>query len=59
MNDYGMHKVYSYVFQKFPNEVDLLTMAGFTIEATLMGEARNEFGDYENLIRLCRLNSKE
>ena len=55
-NEYGMHKVYSYVFRKFPNEVDLLRNAGFEIEATLKGEARNENGDYEDIIRLCVLN---
>ena len=51
--EYGMHKVYSYVFHKFPNEVDLLRKAGFTIEATLKGEARNENGEYEDIIRVC------
>ena len=51
--EYGMHKVYSYVFKKFPNEVNLLQKAGFTIEATLKGEAFNEKGNYEDLVRLC------
>lgn len=51
--EYGMHKVYSYVFSKYPEEVDLLTKAGFEIEATLKGEAINEKGEYEDLIRLC------
>jgi RimJ/RimL family protein N-acetyltransferase len=50
--EFGMHKVYSYVFRMFPNEVDLLRKAGFEIEATLKGEARNEQGDYEDLYRL-------
>lgn len=50
--EYGMHKVYSYVFRKFPNEVDLLRKAGFTIEATLKGEARNENEEYEDIVRL-------
>lgn len=50
--EYGMHKVYSYVFRKFPNEVELLRKAGFTIEATLKSEARNENGEYEDLVRL-------
>lgn len=51
-NEYGMHKVYSYVFSKFPDEVGLLTKAGFKIEATLKGEARTEKGEYEDIIRL-------
>lgn len=50
--EYGMHKVYSYVFSKFPDEVGLLTKAGFTIEATLKEEARSEKGEYEDIIRL-------
>lgn len=58
--EYGMHKVYSYVFRKFPNEVDLLRNAGFTIEATLKGEAINEKGEYEDLVRMCKFfNSKQ
>lgn len=55
-NEYGMHKVYSYVFEKFPEEVDLLINAGFFKEAVLKGEARNKDGDYEDLIRLCVVN---
>lgn len=54
--EYGMHKVYSYVFNKFPSEVDLLKKAGFEIEALLKGEAINENGEYEDLIRLCIFN---
>lgn len=50
--EYNMHKVYSYVFSKFPNEIELLQNAGFTIEATLKGEAMNEKGNYEDLVRL-------
>lgn len=52
-NEYGMHKVYSYVFSKYPDEVNLLKDAGFTIEATLIGEALNKNGEYEDLTRLC------
>jgi len=55
-NEYGMHKVYSYVFEKFPMEADLLINAGFVKEAVLKGEARSEDGTYEDLIRLCICN---
>lgn len=54
-NEYGMHKVYSYVFKQFPNEVDLLTKAGFSIEAILKEEAMNEKGEYEDLIRFAKI----
>lgn len=55
-NEFGMHKVYSYVFSKFPNEVDLLVNAGFTIESTLKHEAIGTDGDYQDIIRLYILN---
>lgn len=50
--EYGMHKIYTYVFSKFPEEVNLLQNAGFIIEATLKEEAINENGKFEDLIRL-------
>ena len=57
-NEYGMHKVYSYVFKKFPDEVALLKKAGFMIEATLKNEAIGLDGNYEDMIRLYILNEK-
>jgi RimJ/RimL family protein N-acetyltransferase len=54
-NEYGMHKVYSYVFKKYPNELELLKKAGYTIEATLKGEAMAENGEFEDIIRLMRI----
>lgn len=56
--EFSMHKVYSYVFSKFPDEIGLLKKAGFKIEATLKDEARNEEGQYEDLIRLSIINKK-
>lgn len=55
-NEYGMHKVYTYVFSKFPDEVELLKKAGFFIEATLAGEARKDDGTYEDILRLAIIN---
>lgn len=52
-NEYGMHKVYSYVFCKFPNEIELLKNAGYFVEATLSKEAINENGEHEDMVRLC------
>lgn len=51
-NEYGMHKVYSYVFYKYPNEVELLKNAGFSAEAILKEEAINSDGKYEDIVRL-------
>ena len=52
-NEYGMHKVYSYVFSKYPEELEFLKNAGLTVEATLKEEALNADGSYEDLIRLA------
>lgn len=55
-NEYGMHKVYSYVFYKFSDEVNLLKNAGFSSEAILKDEAQNADGTYEDIVRLCIIN---
>lgn len=57
-DEYGMHKVYSYVFYKFNDEVELLKAAGFSVEAALKDEARNENGEYEDIIRLSVICDK-
>lgn len=55
-SEFGMHKVYSYVFPKFPDEIDLLEKAGFHKEATLISESINAEGKYEDVIRMCAFN---
>lgn len=57
--EYGMHKVYSYVFALFPDEVDLLKHAGFRTEAILENEALTSDGDYSDIIRMCIISQKE
>ena len=56
--EYGMHKVYSYVFYKFPDEVELLKNAGFSSEAILKEEALNADGKYEDIVRLSIIKSE-
>ncbi len=56
-NDYGMHKIYSYVFCKFPDEIELLTNAGFVMEAILKEEAFNSEGEYEDIVRMYIIKS--
>ena len=51
--DYGMHKVYSYVINKFSEDIDLLKDAGFSIETTLKEEYLGEDGIFEDVIRFC------
>ena len=50
--EYGMHKVYSYVFYKYPKEVELLKKAGFSAEAIFKEEAVGENGQYDDIVRL-------
>ncbi len=55
-NEYGMHKVYSYVFSKNCDEVELLKSAGFTIETVLKEEALDENETFVDLIRMSIIN---
>lgn len=56
--EFGMHKIYSYVFYKFLDEVELLKNAGFSAEAILKEEALNAEGKYEDVVRLSIINIK-
>lgn len=51
--EYDMHKVYTYVFVKFPEEIDILEEAGFVKEGLLKGESLNERGEYEDILRMA------
>lgn len=51
--DYDMHKIYSYVFYKFPEEIEILKSAGFTVESILKEEAIGPEGSFEDVVRLC------
>lgn len=55
-DEYGMHKLYSYVFSKFPEEIDLLKSAGFKEEAVLKNEVLSLEGNYEDVVRMCIVN---
>lgn len=55
-NEYGMHKVYSLVFYKNADEVDLLKNAGFTMESVMKEESYNQDGTYEDVVRLSAFN---
>lgn len=58
-NEYGMHKVYSYVFEKFTNEIDVLLNSGFHKESLLIDESINTEGQYENVMRLAIFNNNK
>ncbi len=51
--EYGMHKVYSYVFKDNADEMELLEKAGFHKEAELEEEALDLKGNYVNMLRMC------
>lgn len=55
-HELGIHKVYSYVFDKFIDEAELLKSAGFTMEAILKREALDTEGNYEDIIRFSIYN---
>lgn len=55
-NEYGMHKVYTYAFYKFNEEVELLKSAGFSIETILKEEAINENGGFDDIVRFSVIN---
>lgn len=51
-NEFGMHKVYSYVFSEFQDEIELLRRAGFFEEAILGKEALSLNGNYVDAYRM-------
>lgn len=57
-SEYKMHKVYSYVFYKNNEEVELLKAAGFLVESIMKEEAANEDGVFEDVIRMCVFNNE-
>lgn len=54
-NEFGIHKVYSYVIHNVSEGVEMLKSAGFTIEAVLKSEAVID-GNYTDVYRLCIYN---
>ena len=56
--EYGMHKVYSFVFADCLNEVRLLGAAGFKIEALLKQEAKDIDGNYVDIYRMAVLKDE-
>ena len=51
-----MHKVYSYVFTKYPEEKELLEAAGFEVETRLNNEIVGEHGVFEDTYRMVKYN---
>lgn len=51
-NEYGMHKVYSYVIHNVNEGMEVLKGAGFVVEAVLKSEAWNG-EEYVDVYRMC------
>ena len=52
-NEYGIRKIYSYVFKRNNDEVALLKNAGFVEESILYREAIDLEGNEADIVRLC------
>ena len=50
--EYGMHKVYTFVFADNLDEIALMKRAGFVEEAVLAKEAKNHDGKYVDVLRM-------
>ena len=57
-SEYGVHKVYTYVFSEYSDELELMKSAGFEIEGLLKGEAKNIDGEYVDIYRMMIINDK-
>ena len=53
--EFGMHKVYTFVFVDNKDEIALMKSAGLEEEAVLVKEARNLAGEYIDVLRLALL----
>lgn len=51
--EFGMHKVYSYAFCKFTDEIRILKEAGFTEEVVLHNEVLENDGTTLDVVRMC------
>jgi len=62
-NEYGMHKVYTFVFAENSDEISLMKKAGLVEEAVLKKEAKNRDGQYVDVLRMMivadLLNNKD
>ncbi len=56
--EYGMHKVYAFVFADNTDEVALMKRAGFQEEAVLKKEAINSRGVYVDILRMTIMDEE-
>ena len=56
-DDFGMHKIYAYVYADCNEEVELLKNCGFSVEAEFTDEICYN-GFYRNLLRLVVINKE-
>ena len=56
-NEFGIHKVYTYVFSDYTDEIELMKKAGMEIEVLLKDEAKNIEGNYVDVYRMMIINN--
>ena len=56
-NEFGMHKVYSYVIHNVNEGMEVLKGAGFEVEAVLKSEAKQD-DKYVDVYRMCIYNNQ-
>lgn len=56
--EYGMHKIYTFVFADNTDEVALMKRAGLREEAVLKKEAVNSKGDYVDVLRMAIMHEE-
>ena len=56
-NEFGMHKVYSYVIHNVNEGMEILKGAGFEVEAILKSEDK-QVDDYVDVYRMCIYNNQ-
>ena len=54
--EYGIHKIYTYVFVDNENEITLMKKCGFKIESLMEKEAIDLSGNYKDVYRLIIIN---
>lgn len=56
--EYGMHKVYTFIFANNKDQVELMERAGLSVESVLVKEAVDIEGKYVDVLRMTVMSDK-
>lgn len=56
--EYGMHKVYTFIFADNKDQVELMESAGLSVESVLVKEAVDIEGKYVDVLRMTVMSDK-